>query len=54
MDLCLDLLGKSIFEDSVLCFHILQLDLGIVYCLTPKKQECCQLSALYLPQYQCM
>lgn len=31
------LLGKSIFEDPVLCFYILQLYLGIVYCLAPEQ-----------------
>lgn len=45
--LCLSLLGKCIFEDSILCFHILQLNLGIVYCLTPKQQQRRQLSAWY-------
>lgn len=43
--LCLRLLGKCIFENSILCFHILQLNLGIVYCLTPEQQQRRQLSA---------
>lgn len=36
------LLGKSVFENSILCFHILQLSLSIMYCLTPEQQRHCQ------------
>ena len=33
------LLGKSIFKDPILCFYILQLYLGVVYCLAPEQQQ---------------